>query len=274
MSPNQFDPEVCQRACREKLAPVYGWPAGEFKLDERLEFYLRLVHDTGKLSAGHHLLDLGPGLSAFGSMAWALGMEVTLVDDFGGGGGVEIGNADPMRKVIEAWKSRLGIRVLEQDFVAQPLPVDSATVDVATCFHSLEHWHHSPKRLFCEIARVLRPGGFLIIATPNAANLRKRIYVPLGNNIGPTLEEWYHEGDPVFRGHVREPIVHDLRRLLEWNDFDVTATHGRNFIGGDSIALSFLPKPVVRSIAAISGRVLRYFPTLCSDIHVVGRKRA
>ena len=273
MNARPFDPEIHRRAVREKVGPALGWPPSDGSLDRRTEFYLRLVHETGNLTAGRHLLDLGPGLYPFGAIVRAIGMDVTLVDDFGGGGGVDAHNADPTRKVIDIWKNNLGIRVVELDFVAHPLPIDSASVNVITCFHSLEHWHHSPKRLFREISRVMKPGGFLIIATPNAANLRKRIFVPLGKNIGPTLEEWYHEGDPIFRGHVREPVVRDLHRLLEWNDFEIIATRGRNFIGADSIALSFLPKAMVRLLASVSDRVLRFFPTLCSDIHVVGRKR-
>ncbi|MNC93790.1 hypothetical protein D3C83_104990 [compost metagenome] len=65
----------------------------------------------------------------------------------------------------------------------------------------------------------------------------------------------------------------DLQELLRWNGFEVRATYGRNFIGQQSEALGFLPGPTVERIARISDRVLRRFPTLCSDIHVIGRKQ-
>lgn len=269
-----FDPEICHRAYRDSVAPVYGDATGPGRLDERVTYYFQLLHGLSALSPGMHLVDLGCGTTAFGAVARALKMEVTLVDDFGGGGGVEADTLSFVRRLIEGLKSQLAIRVIEQDFVIQPLPIESATVDVVTAFHSLEHWHHSPKRLFREISRVLKPGGFVFLATPNAANLRKRISVPLGKNNWSTLEEWYHDGDPIFRGHVREPIVRDLQRLLEWNDFEIVVTEGRNFIGRESQALGFLPKPVVHCLACGSDYLLRFFPTLCSDIHVIGRKRA
>ncbi len=274
MTPARFDPEIFHAVWRDRVASLLPWPGDTGRLDDRTIFYFQLLHDRGLLSAGKHLMDLGCGVSAVGAVARGLGMEVTLVDDFGGGGGVELGNADPARRLMEAWRTQLGIRFVQLNFIEQPLPLPSGSVDVITCFHSLEHWHHSPKRLFQEICRVLRPGGYLIIAAPNAANLRKRLAVPVGRNIGSTLEEWYHKGDPVFRGHVREPIVRDLHRLLEWNNFQVVTTHGRNFIGRYSIALRFLPKPFMKWIATAADSVLRFFPTLCSDIHVTGRKRS
>ena len=108
----------------------------------------------------------------------------------------------------------------------------------------------------------------------NAVNLRKRIYVLLGRSNLPTLNEWYNDGDPVFRGHVREPVIRDLHQLMRWNGLEVVGTYGRNFIGRRSEALGFLPVAVVDAIATGSDRVLRCFPSLCSDIHVMGQKRS
>ena len=271
MDKTHFDEETCHKLLREQLAPLYGWPTEGSQLDPRLVFYLRLVHRAGMLEKDRDLLDLGAGLSAFGPVARGLGMRVTVVDDFGGGGGVEPDTAIKARRIIEGWKNQLGIRVIEQDLVGNPLPLEKESVDVVTCFHSLEHWHHSPKGLFGEIVRVLRPRGVLILAAPNAANLRKRIYVCAGRNIFACLEEWYH--DPIFRGHVREPTVSDLHQILRWNDFEIVGTYGRNFIARNSQALAFLPPKLINIMAAGSELVLRFFPTLCSDIHVIGRKR-
>jgi len=273
MKPPPFDPAICNKAFRERVSAIYGDRYGPTAvLDERQLFYLQLVSDVGCLLEGKHLVDLGPGLSAFGAVAAALGIQVTLIDDYGGGGAVDVSRRDITERFITEFRERLGGRVEEMDFVARPLPLENASVDVITCFHSLEHWHHSPKPLFREIVRVLKPGGYFIIATPNAANIRKRVFVPFGHNIWSPLAEWYHDGDPVFRGHVREPIVSDLHQLLEWNQMELVKTYGRNFIGRDSQALAFLPKPLVRAVAIGTDYILRFFPTLCSDIHVVGRK--
>jgi len=273
MNTPAFDAEACHRATREKVAGIFGWAGNNVRLDDRQLFYVELVSRTGSLAKGRHLVDLGPGLAAFGPVVREMGMEVTLVDDFGGGGCVDVARQDVTQRFLDQFRNTLGIRIEEMDFLTRPLPLGNSSVDIITCFHSLEHWHHSPKPLFREIVRVLKPGGHLIIATPNAANIRKRFFVPFGHNIWSSLDEWYHEGDPVFRGHVREPIARDLQILLEWNHLELVDTIGRNFIGRDSLALQFLPRRLVHSVAVAADYLLRLFPTLCSDIHVVGRKR-
>jgi hypothetical protein len=117
----------------------------------------------------------------------------------------------------------------------------------------------------------MQPGGLLFLATPNAANIRKRITVPMGMNNWSPLDEWYEE-EPIFCGHVREPILADLINICERNGLDVVAQYGRNFIGRDSQVLHWIPRPVRHGIAAFGQSILQFMPTLCSDLHVVGRK--
>lgn len=272
-SVHPFNRAACQKLYQEAIRPIFAGQPQEPSLDDRNLFYLQMLAEHGILETNKHLVDLGAGLSIFGPMVRKLGMEVTLVDDFGGGGGVIAGQRSQDIKVLDLFRERLGIKIIEQNFVEQPLKLPDASVDVITCFHSLEHWHNSPKRLFREISRVIRPKGWLVLATPNAVNIRKRAFVIVGRNNFPTLQAWYDDGDPIYRGHVREPIIRDLQQIMEWNGFEVRGTYGRNFIGRKSRSLGFLPAPLVNGVAVASDGLLRLFPSLCSDIHVVGQKR-
>ena len=255
------------RAVQLKLGLV---PSPNPKLDSRLEFYFQLLAEAGLLRRGTTIADLGGGLSWFSPVLSQMGLEVSLIDDFAGGGGVEPDCNSESWAVVERFRE-LGVKVYSQDLLNQPLPFPNETLDVFTCFHSLEHWHHSPRRLFAEIRRALRPQGYLVLATLNAVNLRKRAYAVLGLNPAPDLRSWYDQD--VYRGHVREPSIRDLHWLMSANGFRVLSTYGRNFFGQDSVALSFLPHNVRRILAKGSESVLRYFPSLCSDIHVVGQRQ-
>jgi hypothetical protein len=76
------------------------------------------------------------------------------------------------------------------------------------------------------------------------------------------MTEWYEEAR--FRGHVREPDVADLRyiaRDMQLKDIEI---HGRNWLGYKS-RFGF-----VRMATHIADVPLRAFPSLCSDLYLVG----
>lgn len=260
-----------RKACWAVSADVAQGRYPNPSLDERQEFYLELLAENGSLDPETRVVDLGGGVAWFIAVLAQMDLKAALVDDFGGGGGIATDKAQQDWGFLDAFR-RLGVEIHSLDILKERLPFADESVDAVTCFHSLEHWHNSPKRLFAEIRRILRPSGYLILATPNAVNLRKRVYAVMGLNPFTTLDEWYEE--EMFRGHVREPSIADLQTLLRWNEFRVVSTQGRNFIGQSSMALSFLPSGLVSLIAKVSDRVLRWVPSLCSDIHVVGQKRA
>jgi 2-polyprenyl-3-methyl-5-hydroxy-6-metoxy-1,4-benzoquinol methylase len=75
------------------------------------------------------------------------------------------------------------------------MPIRSASIDVATCFETLEHVVDSPA-LIRELRRVLQPKGTLILSTPNAFHTR-----PV-------------DGNPRNPFHVREFYPEELTELL------------------------------------------------------------
>ena len=245
-------------------------PSSGEMLDRRLGFYFSVLAKVGLLKKGCVMADLGAGLTWFAPIASQLGLRVTIVDDFGGGGGVDMANREFAFQTLEKFKE-LGVQIVEENLLTDPLPFPDESVDVVTCFHCLEHWHFSPVRLFAEIRRVLRAGGCVFIATPNAVNLRKRVSVLFGRTNWSEFSEWY-DSELVFRGHVREPVIRDLHELMHRNKLKVIATYGRNFIGADTRKLPWFSPEFIRAAVTLSDNVLRFFPALCSDIHVLGRK--
>jgi SAM-dependent methyltransferase len=131
----------------------------------------------------------------------------------------------------------ISLYVMSPDLLAEKLAFNNESIDASTSFYSIEHWHHSPRQLFCEIARVLKPNGFWVIECPDTVNLRKRLWVLLGKTNLCSLNEWYYDGDLVFREHVREATVCGLERLLEGKGFVTRHVARRNSLGAETTVI-------------------------------------
>jgi SAM-dependent methyltransferase len=87
------------------------------------------------------------------------------------------------------------------------LPLSDGSVDVVVNFQVIEHlWDQS--QFVAECARVLRPGGLLLISTPN------RITFTPGSDT------------PINPFHTRELNARELTELLEDGEFDVRSMCG------------------------------------------------
>lgn len=230
--------------------------AGEFGnpmsnvMVSRTTFDVELV--LGKLPAKPTVVDLGGGMGVFATVAAAQGARSVLVDDM----------ADyregPHWETLRAIWARYGVQVEVRDLMIDGLGgLDK--VDAITAFHLIEHLHHSPRAMLHDAVSRLGSGGKLVIAVPNAANLRKRITVPLCGSPPTPLGHWYD--DPVYRGHVREPVAADLVHIA--SDLGLVGTIiGRNFLG-----LASHPR-----ISRVLDPVLQRWPSLCSDLYLVATK--
>lgn len=88
--------------------------------------------------------------------------------------------------------------------------------DVVVCSEVIEHLHVATVPVLRFLASGLAPGGHLILQTPNATALAKRIRMVLGRNpYDPIREE---SGNP---GHFHEFAVGELRRAVEDAGLDV-----------------------------------------------------
>jgi len=89
----------------------------------------------------------------------------------------------------------------------------------------IEHLTGDPKTYLKEAKRVLKPGGCLLITTPNAIRLQNLILLAWGKNIYFPVEQL--KQDIYFR-HNREYTANELKKVLTEIGFEVKAEY---FIG-------------------------------------------
>ncbi|MCA9295739.1 MAG: class I SAM-dependent methyltransferase [Phycisphaerales bacterium] len=103
------------------------------------------------------------------------------------------------------------------------LPFEDADFDVVICLEGIEHMV-DPNHLLRELLRVLKPGGHLVISTPNVINLYSRWYALFRGypfQFAPLHHRHVKPGVLADRGHVNPMSYLRLRYLLEHYGADV-----------------------------------------------------
>jgi 2-polyprenyl-3-methyl-5-hydroxy-6-metoxy-1,4-benzoquinol methylase len=182
------------------------------------EIHPRVAALLAREARGARLLDLPAGS---GVLAWQLaraGFEVTASD------------LHPER--FEA----PGIPVVKADLDAR-LPFETAEFDAATFIEGPEHVEN-PYATLREFARVLKPGGLLVLSLPNYGNLERRLrFLFRGGREKPVTPERLATrlGGDASMIHRSPMDIVQLRQALELAGFEVErlakdATKVRQFL--------------------------------------------
>lgn len=104
-----------------------------------------------------------------------------------------------------------------------PFPYADGSFDCVLFCEILEHLLMSPERAVAEMARIVRPGGFLVISTPNATRLTNLYFLMLGKSIW----DGYSANGPYGR-HNREYTLAEVRELMDRHGFEPFRAEVRN----------------------------------------------
>ena len=102
-------------------------------------------------------------------------------------------------------------------------PFPDNTFDLVLCCEVLEHLLINPSHMLYETHRVLRPGGHLLITTPNALRWDNLFSMLRGSNI----YDRYH-GNGIYGRHNREYSTSEVAELLRANGYEVERLETRS----------------------------------------------
>jgi SAM-dependent methyltransferase len=146
---------------------------------------------------------------------------------------------------------------------------DLGPYDVIVFAEVIEHLHTAPELAVSYLRTLLAPQGLLLIQTPNAASLRKRVKLLLGQNPFERIRL-----DPTNPGHFREYTAAEIEEIVtgagltivgSWNKFYFDARRARHSTGLE---------PPQRFIGAAKNALYRILPpSLREGVAVLARNR-
>ena len=110
-------------------------------------------------------------------------------------------------------------------------PYADEAYDTVLCGELLEHLREDPMHLMSEINRIVKPGGHLVLTTPNVASLRGISAILHGYHPGffPAYIRPAVEGETEAR-HAREYTPKEIWRLLHDGGFEVLTLETGEFL--------------------------------------------
>lgn len=173
--------------------------------------------------------------------------ELTLTNYFGGG------FQQAQTQTLVSNTDKIALEYTNINIERDELPIDDESFDVVLLCEVLEHFTNDPMAALLELRRVLKPGGHMIVTTPNVARLGNVARLISGNN----LYDPYSAYGPYGR-HNREYTRHELATLLEFLGFSIeriftSDIHANDaFLFGDPTTLM----PLVQHRAADLGQYI------------------
>jgi glycosyltransferase involved in cell wall biosynthesis/SAM-dependent methyltransferase len=111
-------------------------------------------------------------------------------------------------------------------------PYADASFDTVLCCELIEHLPGDPMHMMNEINRILKPGGHLVLTTPNVGSLRSTAAILLGYHPAffPAYIRPRVEGEEVEARHNREYVPMEIQHLLTDSGFEMTLLETGEFL--------------------------------------------
>jgi glycosyltransferase involved in cell wall biosynthesis/SAM-dependent methyltransferase len=203
------------------LEYLQGWAVGDASaayLNTHATRLLKTLEITPPGSAGDRILEMGAYLQITPALRNQLGYGEVRGCYFG-----KLGRTDH-RTVTSASGESFACEIDHFDAEKDVFPYPDGHFATVICGELIEHLFEDPMHLMSQVNRILKPGGHLVLTTPNIAALRGISGILQGYHPG-----FFHayirpaEGTgEVDARHNREYAPREIHQLLENSGFEVT----------------------------------------------------
>ena len=119
----------------------------------------------------------------------------------------------------------------------------------------IEHLHTAPRLALHYLGELLKPGGVMIVQTPNALGLKQRIQLLLGKHPYEPINE-----DPTSPNHFRESTLAELKQHAEGAGLVVLSAGHYNYFNAGFRQKSSLASRVPPWVGALYFRFQDFLP--------------
>ena len=237
---------ILWQAVNAQTGASRSWHVNDLYNHERR--YLADLAMIARLAPGETVLEVGAAPCHMTALLRLHGYSVI---------GVDI-DPDRVGDLIE----RFGLDVRRCDIERSPLPFPDERFACAMLCETFEHLRIDPAFVLSEINRVLKPGGVLLVTTPNVYSLPSLGRYLLGRSIADPVQEFGKLRSIGHMGHVREYSASEVARFLVAAGFGVQAIDYRYHLNRRSrrgkllhLAYRIAPRRFRREIVVVARKV-------------------
>ena len=156
---------------------------------------------------GGRMLEVGAWFGSFALALRRLGYDVVACDRYSSYG-------DAFDSYVELME-RDGIRIVSTNRESELDQIAAlGSFDIVLAGAVIEHVPHTPRHFLETLVGAVRPGGLLLLDTPNVARYWNRRALERGETIFQPIEEQFLS-EPPWEGHQREYTARELRWMLD-----------------------------------------------------------
>jgi glycosyltransferase involved in cell wall biosynthesis/SAM-dependent methyltransferase len=208
------------RPASELAQYLLGWastPEARMYLGTHTTRLVRTLEITPPGAAGDRILEMGAYLQITPALHTRLGYGEVRGCYYG-----PLGRIDH-RQVTSVDGAAFACDIDHFDAEKDVFPYPDEHFSTVVCGELIEHLFEDPMHLMSEVNRILKPGGHLVLTTPNIASLRGISAILQGYHPGffPAYVMPAESGEVDAR-HNREYTPREIHKLLESAGFEVT----------------------------------------------------